>query len=112
MFASGNTGKPLSNMAMAMLLSDGTRQSDGARVSFNIPHWSAEATNYPREIAEKALAHAVGDETERSYQRGDLLEKRQLMGEWANFCARATDNGGGADPGVNVAATAPNEPKP
>jgi integrase len=94
-FASGNTGKPLSNMAMAMLLHRMGRDNltvHGFRSTFR--DWSAEATNYPREIAEKALAHAVGDETERSYQRGDLLEKRrQLMGEWANFCARPPTTG-------------------
>jgi integrase len=51
--------------------------------------WSAEATNHPREIAEKALAHTLRDETERAYQRGDLLEKRRrLMDGWGRFCAR------------------------
>ncbi len=51
--------------------------------------WAAERTNFPREIAEKALAHAVGDDTERAYQRGDLLEKRRkLMDAWAAYCAQ------------------------
>jgi integrase len=51
--------------------------------------WAAERTNFPREIAEKALAHKVGDETERAYQRGDLLDKRRkLMDAWARYCAR------------------------
>jgi integrase len=56
--------------------------------------WAAERTNFPREIAEKALAHAIGDETERAYQRGDLFEKRRrLMGAWAQFCSTtAADN--------------------
>jgi integrase len=49
--------------------------------------WAAECTNFPREIAEKALAHTIGDETERAYQRGDLLEKRRrLMAAWATYC--------------------------
>jgi hypothetical protein len=48
---------------------------------------AAERTNYPREICEVALAHAVGDETERAYQRGDLLNKRRrLMEQWSAFC--------------------------
>jgi integrase len=52
--------------------------------------WAAERTNFPREIAEKALAHTVGDETERAYQRGELLEKRgKLMEAWARYCASA-----------------------
>jgi hypothetical protein len=50
--------------------------------------WAGEQTNYPREVCEQALAHTVGSEVERSYQRGDLLEKRRrLMDEWARFCA-------------------------
>lgn len=52
--------------------------------------WAAEMTHFPRELAEKALAHVVGDETERAYQRGDLLEKRRkLMDAWAAHCGRA-----------------------
>jgi integrase len=51
--------------------------------------WCAEATNYPRELAEAALAHALHDKVEASYQRGDLLERRRrLMREWATFLAR------------------------
>ncbi len=49
--------------------------------------WCAETTNYPRELAEAALAHVLKDKTEAAYQRGDLLEKRRrLMSEWAAFC--------------------------
>ena len=41
---------------------------------------------FPREVAEAALAHVVGDDTERAYQRGDLFEKRRkLMEEWGQF---------------------------
>jgi integrase len=51
--------------------------------------WCAEATNYPRELAEAALAHTVKDKVEAAYQRGDLLEKRRrLMAEWASFSGR------------------------
>jgi integrase len=28
--------------------------------------WAAERTNFPREVAEAALAHIAGDETERA----------------------------------------------
>ena len=49
--------------------------------------WAAERTNFPREVVEMALAHAVGDKVEAAYRRGDLFEKRRrLMAEWANFC--------------------------
>jgi hypothetical protein len=40
---------------------------------------SAECTNLPREIAEAALAHRVGDAVERAYRRGDALEKRRAL---------------------------------
>ncbi|SNS99452.1 Integrase [Sphingomonas laterariae] len=81
--------KPLSNMAMEMLL----RRLDeddftvhGFRSSFR--DWAGELTNHAREIAEAALAHAVGDEVERAYRRGDALAKRrQLMMEWDCFLA-------------------------
>ena len=51
--------------------------------------WCAEHTNVSREVAEMALAHAVGNEVEAAYRRGDLFEKRRaLMDEWATFCER------------------------
>jgi integrase len=50
--------------------------------------WCAERTNYPREVAEMALAHAIGDKVEAAYRRGDLFEKRRrLMQDWAAFCS-------------------------
>jgi hypothetical protein len=46
-------------------------------------------TNTPREVAETALAHAIGDKTEAAYRRGDLFEKRRrLMKRWAAFVMR------------------------
>ena len=54
--------------------------------------WAGERTNFPREIAEAALAHVVGDATERAYRRGDALEKRRaLMDAWAAFCEPSTE---------------------
>jgi integrase len=49
--------------------------------------WAGDKTHFPREVAEAALAHAVGDATEAAYRRGDALEKRRdLMEAWARFC--------------------------
>ena len=49
--------------------------------------WCAERTNYPREVAEMALAHAVGTAVAAAYRRGDLFAKRvRLMTEWARYC--------------------------
>lgn len=85
-FPGSKPGRPLSNMAMDMLL---RRHSPGY-----VPHgfrstfrdWAGEKTDFAREVAEAALAHKVGDETERAYRRGDALEKRRaLMEAWALF---------------------------
>jgi integrase len=51
--------------------------------------WIGEHTNYPRELAEVALAHLRGDATEAAYWRGDVLEKRRhMMDDWAKFIAK------------------------
>jgi integrase len=56
--------------------------------------WAGECTNFAREICEKALAHTVGDETERAYDRGDLFEKRRkLMDAWSRYTS-STPRGG------------------
>ncbi len=64
----------------------------GFRSSFR--DWAAEETDHPREVIEAALAHLVGDDTERAYRRGDALEKRRaLMDHWTTFLAgTATGN--------------------
>jgi integrase len=49
--------------------------------------WAAEATHFPNEMAEMALAHRVGNKVEAAYRRGDLLQKRfSMMNDWANYC--------------------------
>ena len=49
--------------------------------------WAAERTNYPAEVVEMALAHAVGNKVEAACRRGDLFEKRRrLMADWCTFC--------------------------
>jgi integrase len=59
----------------------------GFRATFRT--WAAERTSFQREVIEAALAHIVGDETERAYQRGDLFDKRRrLMDAWAEFCGQ------------------------
>lgn len=80
--------RPLSIMALEMVLRrmkvDATVH--GFRSAFR--DWTGERTAFPREVAEAALAHLVGDEVERAYRRGDALDKRRgLMDAWASFCA-------------------------
>ncbi|MDH1377242.1 integrase arm-type DNA-binding domain-containing protein [Acinetobacter junii] len=49
--------------------------------------WSADKTNYPREVCEHVLAHKLPDEVEAAYLRGAYLEKRKsLMTDWTRFC--------------------------
>lgn len=53
--------------------------------------WAAERTNFPHELAEMALAHAIESKVEAAYRRGDMLAKRAaMMGEWATFCETPT----------------------
>jgi integrase len=71
LFPSTKRGRPLSGMAMDMLLRrlnlDVTVH--GFRSSFR--EWCGELSTYPREVAEAALAHVVGDATERAYRRSE-----------------------------------------
>ena len=56
--------------------------------------WAAERTNYPRDVAEMALAHTIGDKVEAAYRRGDLMEKRKrMMDDWAKFCGTVAKAG-------------------
>jgi integrase len=86
LFPGARKGRPLSNMAMLELLR-GMRPGltvHGFRSTFR--DWAAEATSFPRELAEAALAHVLGSASERAYQRGDLFEKRrEMMTAWSAF---------------------------
>lgn len=56
--------------------------------------WAAERTNYPREVAEMALAHTIENKVEAAYRRGDLFEKRRrMMEDWAAHCDHAEGQG-------------------
>ncbi len=92
--------RPLSNMAMLKLLDRmgyGDYTSHGFRSTFR--DWAAETTNYPREVAESALAHGNPDKVEAAYQRGDFFEKRRkLMEAWASYCGAVPMVGGNVTP--------------
>ena len=77
----------LSDMTLTAVMRRMKREEvpHGFRSTFR--DWAAERTNYPREVAEMALAHTIGDKVEAAYRRGDLFEKRaRMMAEWAKFC--------------------------
>jgi integrase len=88
-FASGSPDRPLSNMAMLMLLRRMGHEEltvHGFRSTFR--DWCAERTAFPSEVAEMALAHTVSDKVEAAYRRGDLFAKRRaLMEQWATASA-------------------------
>lgn len=96
----GTKGQPLSDMSLTAVVrrmngDDKPVWADsngdvitvhGFRSSFRM--WAAETTNFPREVAEHALAHQLPDAVERAYQRGSQFAKRaELMEEWAAYCA-------------------------
>jgi integrase len=93
-FPGAKRGRPLGPSTFQALLRHMGRDvtAHGFRSSFR--DWISERTSYPTEVAEMALAHAVGNKVEASYRRGDLLDKRrELMGAWAAFCdSRAVSN--------------------
>jgi integrase len=113
-FFRGDGDKPLRGAAIAGLIDcmNGARDRAGLPKWCDpqtgkaaVPHgfrstfrtWAGDKTNFQREVVEKALAHLVGDETERAYDRGDLFEKRKaLMAAWAAFAtsdpAKVGDN--------------------
>jgi integrase len=93
-FPGGRPGRPLSNTAFKQLLE---RMGEtgfvphGFRSSFR--DWCGECTSFPREVAEAALAHIVGNAVEQAYRRGDALEKRRkLMEAWECFIESKTTN--------------------
>ena len=81
--------KPLSNMAMEMMLRRMKIENatvHGFRSSFR--DWAGNVSNFSREVVETALAHVIGDKAEQAYRRSDALEKRRkLMDQWAAYCS-------------------------
>jgi integrase len=90
----GDRRAMLSNTSMLMLMrrmNRGDLTTHGFRSSFR--DWAAELTDFPAEVVEMALAHAVRGKVEAAYRRGDLFEKRRkLMIAWADFCAEPSAN--------------------
>jgi integrase len=89
-FPGAKKGSLLSDMSLTAVLRRMGHEDitvHGFRSTFR--DWCAESTNFPREVAEHALAHQLPDKVEAAYRRGDLIEKRiLLMQAWADFCAK------------------------
>ncbi|MBA4492103.1 integrase arm-type DNA-binding domain-containing protein [Paracoccus sp. S1E-3] len=87
-------GVPLSDMTLSKLVKELGFDADvhGFRTSFRT--WVQEQTDYPREVAEAALAHAVGDAVEQAYARSDMLDRRrQMMDAWAEYLSHGRRDG-------------------
>jgi integrase len=86
-FPSPRGNRPLSHVAMAKVLTRlGIEAATvhGFRSAFR--DWAGNETSFPREVAEAALAHVIGDKAEQAYRRSDALEKRsKLMTAWAKY---------------------------
>jgi integrase len=88
-FPGTKAGKPLSDMTLSKLVKELGFDADvhGFRTSFRT--WAQERTNFPREVAEAALAHTTKDKVEAAYARSDVFEKRRKMMEaWAGYLAQ------------------------
>lgn len=95
-FPGQRANKPLSDMALLMLLrrmgyQAGMITNHGFRSTFR--DWAGNRTSYPRELAEHAIAHVIGDKAEQAYRRDDALERRRpMMQAWATFCDGGAGN--------------------
>jgi integrase len=94
-FPGQRAGKPLAPIALEAVLRRmkiDTATVHGFRSTFR--DWLGNETHFPRELAEHALAHALGDRAEQAYRRGDALERRRaMMAAWASYCSSsATDS--------------------
>lgn len=93
-FPGARQTRPLSDMTLTAVLRRMGRDDitvHGFRSTFR--DWAAEATNFPHELAEMALAHAVSNKVEAAYRRGDMLEKRlAMMNAWATHTNQQLKN--------------------
>lgn len=83
----GRKGGALSDMSLSKVMRDMKVDAvpHGFRSSFR--DWVGDETNYPRELAEQALAHVLESKVEAAYRRKDALEKRRkMMDEWSHHC--------------------------
>lgn len=92
-FPGAKRGTMLSDMTLTAVLrrmGRGDVTAHGFRSAFR--DWVAERTDFPREVAEEALAHIVGSRVEQAYRRGDALDKRRvLMDAWEAYCGSANE---------------------
>jgi integrase len=91
-------GTPLSDMTLTKILRDANIPSDtpgrtatahGFRSTFR--DWASEQ-GFPRDLAERALAHTIRNAAEAAYHRTDLLDQRRpMMDKWAAWMSASRD---------------------
>lgn len=92
----GKHASPSAVGALMRRMGDGGATVHGFRSAFR--DWCGDMTAHPREVAEAALAHAIGDRAEQAYRRSDALAKRRaLMAAWASYIDES-DKGGNVVP--------------
>ena len=92
-FAGFKINRPLSENTFGKVIEDLNFKVHvhGFRTSFRT--WTQEKTDYPREVAEAALAHSLSDKAEAAYARSDLLDKRRNMMEtWSYYISKPNTN--------------------
>jgi len=96
LFPGAHPGRPLSSMALLLLMRDMGYGVNGDRGAY-VPHgfrasfrdWSGEVSSFPRDVAEMALAHVIENRVEAAYRRGDLFTKRRrMMQEWTDYVSQ------------------------
>lgn len=88
LFGGAVDDRPISDTAMTKALrrasADKTVTLHGLRSTFR--DWCGDKTEFPRDVAEAALAHTLSDKTEAAYRRGSALDKRrELMQAWEAY---------------------------
>lgn len=90
-FPGQRVGRPISDVSVAKAIKRHTAlpaTCHGFRSCFR--DWCGDKTDVPREIAEAALAHTIGNDVEAAYRRSSAIEKRRaLMVLWSRYCCEA-----------------------
>lgn len=98
-FPGGKKDKPLTTAALLKATRDVRDDLDSHGFRSTFRDWAAECTNYPRELAEAALAHTLQNKTEAAYLRTKLVAKRaKLMADWAKRCEQPDPTGANVTP--------------
>jgi integrase len=81
--------RPVSDVSLTKCIrrhTDSPASTHGMRSTFR--DYAGDETEAAWEVAEAAIAHRVGNETEQAYRRRDaLVKRRKLMEEWSSYCA-------------------------